>query len=1247
MSHVHRRVAAPITALLAALVMVVGTLIASAVPARASLTESDSFEGWTTTVSGTPDFAVAADTAVVHDGAAAARVEYTSAYSNSYIDLRQNIRASGGTTYAMSAWVRTEGLSTSAAAYFVLSGDHSQRVELPAGTNEWTKLEWTYTQPLGSMTFVMRLLVRGAGTVWVDDVRMTAPSSQANLVINPSFEEHDPPPGTLAFTDTSLVYPVGDARIGVTTLASSVTWDVRASSGQRVDSGVEPVAAGTASIDLSALPAGYYSVTMSVTAPVAATRAATLAIVESAASPASADHPVGLAVHVNRYSVDQVGSLMGSLGAGTLREGPSWDTIETSPGVYQFPAHFDAQIAAAKARGERPLVILAYFSRWYDGGKTPSSPEAIAAFASYAAAAAAHYGSDVDYEVYNEFNHTFNNGACGMTAACYMDLLVPAAAAIHAAAPGARVVGPVSAGAKWDFMEDLFALGALDHLDVVSYHTYDFPVAPEGRTEAGVATLRALIEEYAPGSDIPIWLSEHGWTTTTGGTTERQQAAYIVRSAALLDAAGVDRVIYYELIDSGANPAEQEHNFGIARLPTDGGTALTPKPAYPALAVFNRLTAGRELTGLQRLDGAIVAEYTDAGGDVLRMAWATGGPVTLAADTGAAARLINGDGRSWRARPNGRVELTVGANPVYLTGSLATPSRVADPAVRIDTPGQIPLDGAPSVPVAVDRSALGLAGDVTVFGPVGGGATLTGVAAEVTGSVTLAAMRELGEHPVAYTVRSGDAVVAFVDDSATVVESPVLSLGPVVGEESVGLALTVQNLAGAPATAVDDIEWTVGGASGTLPAVQVAGGDVATRELGVGDVAAWQPYAFTLSATVGATERRLSGTTAVAAVAAAPAGGTPVDWRERGTYVPLSGPAATAEDLGGTFAVSWSADGLRVRADVQDQDHTPAATVDRLWAGDSLQFAVARGLPGAEPASRVELGAYLGADGPRMYRYTAPVGVVEAAVAVAREGSITSYDLTVPWNVLGVDPADGVFSFSILVNDNDGGTREGFYEWGGGIGSAKNAALFVPVVPVDPAPAAKAAGIEVDGALLDGFASGRTQYAVPALAGGPLPVITATAADGIHLEVTQPTGAPGIATVVAAADGRASTTYTIVLERVRGDDAAIEATVDTSCLAEQVRYVVSVRNTAAFASDMRATATFADERRSGVPAGGTRVIELRSSQATTDAGHVRVAAYVPYRAPDRAASYTTVDLPVPPRDCARTDAQPEDKGDLE
>ncbi|MGW9113380.1 sugar-binding protein [Microbacterium sp. NPDC055683] len=1027
--------------LAAALATAAGLLAAG--PAHAGLAESESFDGWTTTVSGTPSFTIAADTAVAHDGDVSARIDVDAAAgTTSYVDLRQSIRANGGTTYEMSAWVRTESLSTAGAAYFVLSGDHSQRVELPVGTNDWTRLEWTYTQPAGSMTFVMRLLARGAGTVWVDDVRMTAAGHDTNLVVNPSFEDHQPPPGTLAFSDTALVYEKGHARIGLTTVADAVDWEVRASSGQRIDTGTAAATGGEAAIDLDALPAGYYRVAVSIDAPLALAREASFVVVEPSSDVPGADRPIGVAAHVNRYSTEQIDALMDPLDVGTLREGPSWDAIETSPGVYEFPALFDAQIAEAKARGERPLVILAYFSRWYDEGKTPSSPEGIAAFAAYAAAAAAHYGPDVDYEVYNEFNHTFNTGACGMTAACYNDLLVPAAAAIHAAAPGARVVGPVSAGAKWDFLEDLFALGALDHLDAVSYHTYDFPTAPEGRTEAGVATLRALIDEYAPGSDIPIWLTEHGWTTTTGGTTERQQAAYVVRSAALLEAAGVERVVFYELIDSGANPAETEHNFGLARRPADGGTALAPKPSYAALAAYDRFTAARDLVAVERLDGAIVADFADASGGITRMAWSTGDdPVALSIGTAASARVATGDGRSWRALPDAQVEITVGPEPVFVVGAMGGTSVVADPGARIDAPDAIARGAGADAAVSLDRTTLGVEGDLVVAGPVGAGTTIAGTA----GTVSLAPMRELGDKPLTYTVRSGDAVVALVQESAAVVESPVLAVTPTADG---GLELSASNVAGAGDVAVEEIEWSVGDESGAIPSFTVADGASTAVALSAA-VTPWTPYAFSVSATADGEPRALSGTTASAPVERRPSDAVVVDWRTAGEYVALSGGRADADDLGGTFSVSWKDEGLRIHARVEDDDHSPSSTADRLWSGDSVQFAVAAGLPGDDPSSRVELGVHPDASQPSVYRYTTPVGAVDdVELEIEREGTTTSYDVVVPWDLLGIDPGERVFSFSLLANDADGGVREGFLEWGSGIGASKDSRLFVPVVLV-------------------------------------------------------------------------------------------------------------------------------------------------------------------------------------------------------
>ena len=55
----------------------------------------------------------------------------------------------------------------------------------------------------------------------------------------------------------------------------------------------------------------------------------------------------------------------------------------------------------------------------------------------------------------------------------------------------------------------------------------------------------------------------------------------------------------------------------------------------------------------------------------------------------------------------------------------------------------------------------------------------------------------------------------------------------------------------------------------------------------------------------------------------------------------------------------------------------------------------------------------------------------------------TIYELALPWTELKpCEPIDGMISFSVLVNDNDGKGRKGWIEWGSGIGESKDNKLF-------------------------------------------------------------------------------------------------------------------------------------------------------------------------------------------------------------
>src|SRR5690606_33738728 len=99
----------------------------------------------------------------------------------------------------------------------------------------------------------------------------------------------------------------------------------------------------------------------------------------------------------------------GGLGVSAVRFDVTWSTVERTKGEYTFDHARDAKIQAIIDQGLRPLVILDYRNGHYDDNRTPSSPEAIAAFANYAAAVAEHYGATADYEVYNEFDVAYND----------------------------------------------------------------------------------------------------------------------------------------------------------------------------------------------------------------------------------------------------------------------------------------------------------------------------------------------------------------------------------------------------------------------------------------------------------------------------------------------------------------------------------------------------------------------------------------------------------------------------------------------------------------------------------------------------------------------------------------------------------------------------------------------------------------------------------------------------------------------
>jgi hypothetical protein len=143
----------------------------------------------------------------------------------------------------------------------------------------------------------------------------------------------------------------------------------------------------------------------------------------------------------------------------------------------------------------------------------------------------------------------------------------------------------------------------------------------------------------------------------------------------------------------------------------------------------------------------------------------------------------------------------------------------------------------------------------------------------------------------------------------------------------------------------------------------------------------------------------------------------------------------------------WDDDNLYLKITVIDDVFFNNYSPEDIWQGDSVQFAIA---PKGEhmkdePFVQIDIGKSNGKDivFRRAFGMNLKEGEIEAKGTIGIEGNKTVYLLAIPWKELGIKPASGLsFGFSFLVNDNDGGERKGWMEWGGGIGWEKNPADF-------------------------------------------------------------------------------------------------------------------------------------------------------------------------------------------------------------
>ncbi|QTH43804.1 hypothetical protein J4772_05130 [Cohnella sp. LGH] len=866
------------------------------------------------------------------------------------------------------------------------------------------------------------------------------------------------------------------ASFRIATKYPQFQWSVYDLYGRAVDEGVGQSPGGEGTVQLNGAEPGYYVLHVTVQRPGSdpATLRTPFAVLTDYDWSQVDDSPFSIAAHLHRTSLgwsEDLPRLIRLMGAQSARGGMEW-TIEKTKGVYTYTPQPESFMQRLEAEGLKGMFVAGYNNPLYDNNATPYTNEGREGFANYVNDYVTRYKDRLNaVEVYNEFNGGFGqrgNSPANSQPSYYYELLKKTYETVKANHPEFTVSGMVTAGIPMSWMESVFQLGGLNYLDVVSVHPYRYgrtPVearAPEGMEEE-LDALKTLIRSYNGGELKPIWITEIGWPThqSATGTDEKTQADYLVRAYTVALANGVEKMVWYNLMNDGLQTDYNEHNFGLIRFKDDPLGAYTPKPAYAAYAAMTRELTGAEFEQREDYGPDIRSYLFRNNGEPTRVLWALANTI-VAVRTDAPITVTDLTGRSETYEPlNGKVYLSLTGEPQYVKGEIV--GIAADDAFELE--GESAVAGEPAsvkVKLRNDTSAaLSLA--LEVDGQQHSLAASPGATSEL---ILLAETSGEGARPVLIEVREGGRKVGKLRLDVVASAAKAVTIRPLLESDGAAyaksLGIRIENYNSARTLEAGPIQWAIGSQSGTYSEpVSVPPLGERTIEIPLpGTLTEGTEYAASVRVPfVGLDTFEYSGKLSfipIVPYSVAVNGQIEPELEAMSPTIDLAKGTVKvtnyrgADDLSGRVWLHYDRDHLYVTAKIKDDVHSSAAKGADIWNNDSIQFAFSDGIPGENP-SWYEYGISATPDGAQVYRWSAAggnaVGAVNNAQAVvsrAEAEKTTVYKLALPWTELApVKAGRGeAMSFSLLVNDNDGSGRRGWIEWASGIGSEKRPSLF-------------------------------------------------------------------------------------------------------------------------------------------------------------------------------------------------------------
>ena len=689
------------------------------------------------------------------------------------------------------------------------------------------------------------------------------------------------------------------------------------------------------------------------------------------------------------------------------------------------------------------------------------------------------------YEIMNEVNTK-----TGVDAYWYAKMVRRCYETIKKIDPDAKIIAGVSSHVDVAF-DEIVCREAKGYFDVYSIHPYIFYASPEeGKYYEYIMPVRNILNKYGL-SDIPIWITENGYSSATNFVTEEEQAKFLARMCAVsMDSTiNCEKLFIYDFLDDWNRDwrgneifykDERECNWGLLRNVDAPNYIYSAKPAFLSMAAYNYIMADTDYIDKALKDDVYIYHFRRGYDkkDILMM-WSADENRSISVKLDVA-EIIDMNGNKCDIQNNGGVySFPISGEPVYV---------ISDSAIS-----EIDAVVCENPEFAVDSHEIAIpygdSGEITVKFPCNGDYNVNFEIPDNRYNCEI----NIGENKdgVAKINVSGKGVVGEKDDARVFVTSnekivyeTMVTLNYIdrIDVEFTALPYSESYLSRwtGTVTVTNNSKTTPASGEVLLSSQQLLNGidkKIIFNYIGAGQS---QSYSFNLPEVGRGMEysdvniavslengyvretKADFGTTMAAYAKRKPVIDGVLSDGEWETRLPVmldknsvfeltSGAYSGSDDLAANVYLEWDEENLYIAANVTDDVFLQEHDGNMMWMDDSIQIGVSgEAVNNSSYTSYTELCVGLTKNGVQINKSSNDSGVgkaiTDSKAEINNKGTETIYEIKLPWDEIISDDvkvkAGNVLRFNLMVNDNDGAGRWGWVIHTPGMGNKKNSQMF-------------------------------------------------------------------------------------------------------------------------------------------------------------------------------------------------------------